>query len=76
MRVKADEHFPICIGACGRRGDKVVWYQITDSVRFGECLRCYDDRQSRASRIEGVTGPPFEDPRWDPPAEGPTGPSS
>jgi hypothetical protein len=46
----------------------VVWFQIADSVRFGECLRCYDDRQSRIARIDALSGP------WDPPPEGPTGP--
>jgi hypothetical protein len=68
--VKADENFPICVGGCGRRGKKHVWYQISKNVRFGECLRCYDDRQARMDRIEaGISGP-----GWDPPPDDPTGP--
>jgi hypothetical protein len=74
--VKADEHFPICVGGCGRRGKTIVWYQISENVRFGECLHCYDDRMARVERAErldalsGATGPDL----WDPPPEDPTGP--
>jgi hypothetical protein len=71
--VKADAHFPICVGACGRRGNQVVWYQIAENARLGECLRCYDDRQRRAERIESLSGP-APDPEWDPP-DAPTGPT-
>ncbi len=69
--MKADKHFPICVGGCGRRGKDVVWYQVADSVRFGECLRCYGARQERTERtdrIERVEGSAA----WDPP-EDPTG---
>ena len=38
-----DTWFPICI-TCGRRGQKIVWYQIAKSGRFGECLLCYRER--------------------------------
>lgn len=71
--MKADEHFPICVGGCGRRGKEVVWYQIADNVRFGECLRCYDARQERVARIEDRIDA-MSGPGWDPPPEDPTGP--
>ncbi len=64
--MKADEHFPICVGSCGRRGKGVVWYQIADNVRFGECLRCYDARQGRKAREERIDA---SDALWDPPED-------
>jgi hypothetical protein len=66
--VKADTHFPICVGGCGRRGKEVVWYQIADNVRFGECLHCYHERQIRVEKIERTVRK--KDPaEWDPPEE-------
>jgi hypothetical protein len=67
--VKADQHFPVCVGACGRRGESVVWYQIADNVRLGECLRCYDARQARVEKIDRAAA------AWDPPVDDPTGPT-
>ena len=80
--MRADDHFPICVGGCGSRGKSTVWYQISDNVRFGECLRCYKDRKDRERRVEShsdivrvaPTGVEW-DPPDDDPGDDPTGPS-
>jgi hypothetical protein len=52
----------------------VVWYHIAKSLRFGECLRCYDDRKRRSEEEQArnrkpapTPDPDQDDPRWDPP---------